>query len=375
MFSDHLLYPSETFIRAQAGALSEFEAVYAGSRRVAGLDLPKERTYTINQGGARGKFLEFAFKLIGFAPGFRKRLSALNPVLLHAHYAANGLRVLPLAKDLRLPLIVTFHGSDATATDLRYQKPNFGQRRYLANKEKLQKNGTLFLAVSNFIRKKLLEQGFPDQKVLLHYIGVNTEVFRPETTEHGKVILFVGRLVACKGVEFLIRATAEIQKELPDVEVVLIGEGPLRADLEKQAAESLRRYRFLGVRSPEEVREWMNRASLICAPSVKVPSGAEEAFGMVHAEAQAVGKPVVAFDSGGVSEVVSHRSTGFLAPERDWRTLANYMFLLLEDPKLRQRFGRAGRERVERHFDLRQRTRALEEIYARVSGVKLHWAG
>jgi colanic acid/amylovoran biosynthesis glycosyltransferase len=364
VFSDHLLYPSETFIRAQANALSAFEPVFAGSRLVEGLDLPKERTYTINRGGAAGKLHEFAFKLFGFAPRFTTRLSALDPVLLHAHYSANGLRVLPLARNLGVPLIVTLHGSDVTATNLRYQKPHFGHRRYLANKEKLQKNATLFLAVSEFIRRKSLEQGYPAERVAVHYTGVNTRTFHPASTESEPLILFVGRMVESKGVDFLIRAASAIQNQLPDVEVILIGDGPSRADFEERARRSLRRYRFLGMQRPEEVRKWMNRASIFCVPSVKVRSGAEEAFGMVYAEAQAVEKPVVAFASGGIPEVVCHEVTGFLAPERDWQTLTKHLLTLLEKPELRKQFGRAGRERVVRHFDLEARTKVLEEIYA-----------
>jgi colanic acid/amylovoran biosynthesis glycosyltransferase len=367
IFSDHLLYPSETFIHAQASALSEFEPVYAGSRRVAGLDLSEEHIYTINEGTARGKVLELSYKLFGFAPNFTKRLRALNPLLLHAHYGPNGLRALPIARDLGIPLIVTFHGSDASVTDLRYQRTPYGFRRYAANKEKLSKSGALFLAVSKFIRRKLLDQGFPEERVFVHYTGVDTKIFRPASTEWSPVILFVGRLVESKGAEFLIRAASEVQRQSPAVELVLIGEGPLRTVLEKHAKQSLRRYRFLGVRKSEEVREWMNRASVLCVPSVRRRSGEEEAFGMVCAEAQAVGKPVVAFDSGGISEVVSHASTGFLATEGDWQTLTKYLLVLLQDAKLRERFGLAGRELVLRQFDLEERTRALERVYAMVS--------
>jgi colanic acid/amylovoran biosynthesis glycosyltransferase len=371
VFSDHLLYPSETFIRAQALACSAFEPVFAGSRRVPGLDLPKESTHVISQGDFVGRLHEGAFKLFGFAPRLTRRLGPLNPVLLHAHHGPNGLRVLPLAKRLGIPLIVTFHGADATVFDLTGTKARFGHRRYMAHRDELQKGGALFLAVSQFVRRKLLAQGFPEEKVEVHYTGVDTEKFQPASTEREPLILFVGRLSERKGAEFLIRAAAEVQKEVPGVEVAVIGDGPLRDDLQRQARKSLRRCLFLGLRNQQEVGKWMNRASIFCAPSVKMPSGEEEAFGMVYAEAMAVEKPVVAFNSGGVSEVVSHGKTGFLAPERDWRALAKYLCVLLQDAGLRGKFGAAGRERVIREFDLGQRTRVLETIYARVSGVKI----
>jgi colanic acid/amylovoran biosynthesis glycosyltransferase len=368
IFSDHLLYPSETFIHAQASALREFEPVFAGSRRVAGLDLAKERIHILNHGNIWGKCRELCFKLAGFAPNFMKQLATLSPVLVHAHYGKNGLQALPIAHNLKIPLIVTFHGSEVTVTDLRHHRPTLGFRHYLANKQKLRKSRALFLAVSEFIRRKLLEQGFPAESVLVHYTGVDTKRFHPLSAEVSPTILFVGRLEDIKGTQFLIRAAAEVQRELPATELVLIGEGSLRADLEKLAKQSLRRYRFLGARTSEEVRDWMNRASIVCVPSITRPSGEAEGFGMVSAEAQAVAKPVVAFDSGAISEVVCHERTGFLAPERDWKTLAGYLMTLLQSDALRKRFGLAGREWVVRQFDLEQRTRILEGIYARVLG-------
>jgi colanic acid/amylovoran biosynthesis glycosyltransferase len=368
IFSGHLLQPSETFIQAQASALSEYEPVYVGARRVAGLELPQEKVYTVNRGGPLGKFHELRFKIFGSAPAMVKRLGALRPVLLHAHYGPNGVWALPLASTLRLPLITTFHGSDATIADLRYQKTYLGFRHYLANKAKLKTRGTIFIAVSKFVRRKLLEQDFPAERVLVAYTGVDTKKFRPASSEDRPMILFVGRLVEFKGPEFLIKAACEVQKQLPAVEIVVIGEGTLRANLEKLAKQSLRRCQFLGVRNSEEVRNWMNRASLLCMPSVTTRSGEAEGFGMVCAEAQAVGKPVVAFDSGGISEIISHGSTGFLAAERDWQSLAGYLVALLQSPELRERFGRAGREAMLRQFDLEDCTRQLERVYGMVLG-------
>jgi colanic acid/amylovoran biosynthesis glycosyltransferase len=366
IFSDHLLYPSETFIKAQASALREYEPVFAGSRRVAGLELPQEKVYTVNLGGPLGKFDELRFKILGSAPAMVKRLRALRPVLLHAHYGPNGLRVLPLASTLRLPLITTFHGGDVTTTDLRHQKTYLGFRHYLANKAKLKTSDAMFIAVSKFLRRKLLEQGFPAERVLVKYTGVDTKKFRPASTEDRPIILFVGRLVEFKGAEFLIKAASEVQRQLPAVELVLIGDGPLRKDLERLAKQSLRRYRFLGVQTSEEVCNWMNRASMLCMPSVTMRSGEAEGFGMVCAEAQAVGKPVVAFASGGISEIISHANTGFMAAERDWQALAGYLMTLLQSAELRERFGRAARELMLHQFDLEHCTMQLESVYGTV---------
>jgi glycosyltransferase involved in cell wall biosynthesis len=366
IFSDQLLGLSETFIKAQASALREYEPVFAGSRRVAGLELPQEKVYTVNPGDLLGKFHELRFKILGSAPAMVKRLGALRPVLLHAHHGPNGLRALPLASTLRLPLITTFHGGDVLLTDLRHQKTYLGFRYYLANKAKLRTSDAIFIAVSKFLQGKLLEQEFPPEKVFVVYTGVDTKKFRPASTEDRPIILFVGRLVEFKGAEFLIKAASEVQRESPAVELVLIGDGPLRKDLERLAKQSLRRYRFLGAQTSDEVCDWMNRASVLCMPSVTLRSGEAEGFGMVCAEAQAVGKPVVAFACGGISEIISHANTGFLAPEYDWQALGRYLMLLLQSAELRERFGRAARELMLRQFDLECCTRVLEGIYANV---------
>lgn len=366
IYSNHLLYPSETFIHAQARTLSDYEPIFAGARRVRGLDLREQRVHVINRGSTGGRIEELGFKLFGYAPGFLKQLKDLHPVLLHAHYGPNGLRALPLASRLNVPLMVTFHGSDATITDLRYQKTYLGFRIYLANKPKLRSSNALFLVVSKFIRNKLLEQGFPDDRIIVQYTGVDTRLFQPKSTERTPIILYVGRLEESKGAEFVIRAAANVQQQLPLAELVLIGDGTLRAELEQLARRSLRRHHFLGFRSPDEVRQWMNRASVVCVPSVRRRSGEEEAFGMVCAEASAVGKPVVAFNSGGIPEVVRHASTGFLVPEGDFRGMAEYLVLLLQNPDLRKNLGQAGRDLVLREFDLEKCTRRLERVYARV---------
>jgi glycosyltransferase involved in cell wall biosynthesis len=369
IYENHLLGLTETFVQAQTGALSQFDPVFAGSRRIPGLDVREEQIFLLNRGGFWATCGEIGFKLTGFAgwaPGFIRRLSALRPVLLHAHHGPNGIWALPIVRNLKIPLVVTFHGSDITITDLRFEKPYLGFRYFLANKGKLKASGATFLAVSRFVQEKVLAQGFPPENVHLVYTGINTAKFRPDSSKVRPIILVVGRCTEQKGQEFAIKAVSEVQRQLPEAELVLIGDGPLRSDLERFAKQSLRRYRFLGACSSEEVRQWMSRASLLCMPSVTTRSGAAEGFGMVCAEAQAMGKPVVAFRSGAIPEIISHGISGFLAEERDWKALAEYISMILQDAELGRRFGRAGRECMLRQFDLEQCTRHLEKVYWRV---------
>lgn len=364
IYRDWLLPPSETFVLGQAEALQRFIPYYAGSRRVPGLSLPEQRNLVVNQGGLLGKTSEIPYKLWGLAPAFFKRIRKLNPVLIHAHFGPDGVRVLPLVRDLAVPLIVTFHGYDATVKDEYARHNSYSHWVYLRRKEVLKHEARLFIAVSEFIKEKLLEQSFPADKLVQHYIGIDSETFRPDPgVPREPIVLFVGRLVEKKGGEYLIRAMSRVQEVRPEVELVVIGDGPLRPTLEQLAGELLCRYRFLGVQSPESVRVWMNRAQVFSVPSITAESGDSEAFGIVFAEAQAMGLPVVSFATGGVAEAVAHGKTGFLAAERDSKALAEYIIHLLKDETLWQQFSQKGQERVHTLFNLHYQTHALEDIY------------
>lgn len=366
IYRDHLLEPSETFVRSQAETLQRFTPYYVGSQRVPGLSIPEKQTFVVNHGGALGKTSQVCYKLCGFAPAFFQRIRKLNPVLIHAHFGPDGLMALPLVRDLAIPLIVTFHGYDITVKDEYLRHLSYTNRVYLRRKEVLKREARLFIAVSKFIKEKLLEQNFPSDKLVQHYIGVAPELFQPNPMPREPMVLFVGRLTEKKGCEYLIRAMSRVQAVRPEVELTIIGDGPLRTNLEHLAEELLCRYQFLGVQPPESVRNWMNRAQVFSVPSITAESGDSEAFGIVFAEAQAMGLPVVSFATGGVVEAVAHGETGFLAAERDWEVLAEYILHLLKDETLWQQFSQKGQERVRTLFNLHRQNSVLEDIYSSV---------
>jgi glycosyltransferase involved in cell wall biosynthesis len=273
--------------------------------------------------------------------------------------------VMPLAHALKVPLIVTFHGWDATVREEVFRRRSLALNLYVRRLPQLAINAALVLCVSEFIRRKVLAKGFPVDKTIVHYTGIDLKKFVPDpSVKRQPVVLFVGRLVEKKGCEYLIRAMEKVQKNIEGAELVVIGDGPLRRQLELEASARLRAFRFLGGCGSEVVREWMNKASVFSTPSVVARSGDAEGFGMVFAEAQAMGLPVASFASGGIPEAVEHGVTGMLAPERDVDALANN--LLLTNQAMWQRFSDAGQERVKRLFDLHKQTAKLEAIYQEV---------
>ncbi|MGB7156878.1 MAG: glycosyltransferase [Tepidisphaeraceae bacterium] len=373
IFSCTLLPASETFIRAQGESLRRYRPHYVGCRPVAGLELPADRTIAVNNGGRAGKLAEAVFKYTGRCPLLERRLAAVRPRLIHAHFGTGGALALPLARRLGLPLLVTYHGADATTLDDAWRRGSHTHRIYLRRRPHLFREARLFIAVSEFIRAKLIAQGVPQDRVAVHYIGIDTDYFAPQrgtSDPREPTVLFVGRLTEKKGCEYLIRAMARVQAKHPRAVLKVIGEGPLRGMLEGIARSSLTRCEFLGLQPHDVIRREMAAARVFCAPSVTADNGDAEGFGLVFAEAQAMGTPVVSSASGGIPEAVAHGRTGFLAPERDVNGLTRGLLDLIENDDLWQSFSAAGRELVCSRFDLTKQTRLLESLYDAVTGAE-----
>ncbi len=369
IFAEPLIAPSMTFIRDQASALREFTALYVSPQWASpSLEVPADRAVVLSGDPRASPFWnrlrQAPFKVFGYDPSFFRRVAAYRPVLLHAHFGPAGLTALPLARWLEIPLIVTFHGYDATVADAYLARSHYRVRAYLRNRHVLQNEAALFIAVSEFLRKQLIARSFPEERIVVHYTGVDREFFAPSPSVlRDPVVLFVGRLTEKKGCAHLLRAMREVEDRAPAAELVVIGDGALRQELEELAKKTLRKCRFLGWQPPETVREWMNRARVFCVPSVRAATGDGEGFGMVFAEAQAMGLPVASFRSGGVPEAVLDGETGLLAAEGDWRSLAENILALLNNDNLWRSMSEAGQKRVRELFDLKKQTAKLEQTY------------
>jgi len=356
IFKETLLPPSETFILAQMGALTRFSPHLVGLEPTyKGIPLDKPPLLLSRRASRSAGLRAKVYRRTGFAPLFHRGVRDLRPDLIHAHFAAGGKTLLPLHKSLRLPLVVTLHGG----SDVPIQKPNMGIYRELAEK------ADLFLCVSDFIRKQAIEAGFPPEKLLVHYIGIDrTLFFPPPDAAISDSVLFIGRLVEMKGGEYLLRAMQAVQASRPASELTIIGDGPLRPELERLTAELHVRCRFLGVQSSATIRQTLRRSRLLCLPSVTTSDGQVEGLPTVLLEAQAMGVPVVSTFHSGIPEAVVDGVTGILVPERDSEKLATAILRLLEDQNLWQQYHLATQEHIDRRFDLHKQTAVLEDIYA-----------
>ncbi len=367
VYTHSLLERSMTFIRSHAEALTRYRAVYAGAHRVEGLELPAGRTVAVNEGGLRGRLAEALFRRFGVVGAAAERLRAFRPTVLHAHFGLSGPSALTLADALGIPLVVTYHGQDATITDAEARRSWRG-REYLHGRARVMKRAALVIAVSDFIRARLVAKGYPAHKIVTHYNGIDLRYFRREGQAREPVVVFVGRFVEKKGCEYLIRALARLRDQGLPARGVLVGDGPLRPGLERLASETGAPVAFTGFLPLPEVKDWLARASVVAVPSVTASNGDSEGLPTVILEAQAMGTPVVATRHAGNAEGVAEGRTALVVGERDVESLANAIRFFLQDAEAVEAFGSAGRTFVEARFDIATQARGLEELYDRARG-------
>lgn len=193
------------------------------------------------------------------------------------------------------------------------------------------------ITVSDELRARALGLGVDPGRVTTVRNGCNADVFRPCSREEARralgvpsdveLVVFVGRLVALKGLRELMAATRALSPRRRTLRVALLGEGPLRSELQRSVREAglSSVVSFAGARSSREVARWLAASNLLCLPSYS------EGCPNVVLEALASGRPVVASDVGGVPELVD-ASCAVLAPPRDATKLADALVTALGRP-------------------------------------------
>jgi len=366
IYRTDVLPRTQTFILAQAKSLTRYAPHFLGlAPAIPSLPLDGLDTCLLTEDVSwRNRLRKAAYRVTGFSPSFHRRVRALGADVLHVHFAEDGPMALPLAVDLKLPMLVTLHGSVEPIDD-RKLKRTLGNLLYMMRRKETWKRASLFLCVSQFIYDVAVQTGYPKEKLLVHYTGIDTGKFQYHGSEERDtdLVLFVGRLEEKKGVRYLISSMAEVQRVRPQTKLLIVGDGSQRAALEAQALSLGVRCTFAGVLPPATIAEHLKKARVFCAPSVRAHDGNSEGFGMVFAEAQASGVPVVSFAHGGIPEVVLHGQTGLLAPEGDTGVLAKHLLAVLSESYPWRESSLRGRDWIKSSFDIAQQARKLEEIY------------
>lgn len=276
----------------------------------------------------------------------RKFLKESGSGVLLAEYGPVGWRMLPVCRKLRISLYVHFHGWDVNVLG----KSRIMRRRY----KTLFDQSAGLVVTTNFLRDRLLNLGAPPEKVFICPCGIDTKKFSPEKKDAGcRRILMVSRLIELKGPHFSMQAFAKVLNDFPEAALGVVGDGPMRRELERMAEELgiERNVFFHGAKDHKFVRDQLRTADVFIQHSVSLPGQGCESLGLTILEAMSSGCPVVATRHGAITETVLDGVTGILVEEGDIGGMGNAICELLMKPDLRTAMGIAGRRRVVEHYD------------------------
>jgi glycosyltransferase involved in cell wall biosynthesis len=258
--------------------------------------------------------------LLSFARAARRATRGVD--LVHAHWLPTALPALATGK----PFVLQLWGTDV---ELARRTP--WAFRWLVRRARL------VLCPSTALADAARELGAHEVRVVPNGVQLPADVGAPVEPPH---VLYVGRLSEEKGVTDLLEATEGVPR-------VLVGDGPLRNGIVEAT----------GFVAPAELGAYYERASVIACPSHR------EGYGVVAREAMAYGRPVVASAVGGLVDAVEDGVTGLLVPPRNPAALRAAVERLLDDPHLRDRLGRAGREKARRELSWKSSTEATIAAY------------
>lgn len=197
---------------------------------------------------------------------------------------------------------------------------------------------------TKLFRDALLKAGIKVRfEVIPHSVDVETFGQSTSQTRNPLALLAAKGLMSYSGVDLLLDVFAKVQKLLPEAEFWIAGDGPCRSDLETRAKDlELLGVRFFGAVEHGEMPSLMGKASVL------IHGTKYESFGIVLVEAMAAGLPIVAFDVGGIPEVVVHGQTGYLIPYGDTDAFASQVVELLRSPAMLEDMRNRVREHVQR---------------------------
>ena len=274
-----------------------------------------------------------------------------------AQYGTHGIRILKACRRAAVPLVVHFHGADASRHKIL--------RRHAAAYRRMFTQAAAVIAVSRAMERQLLSLGCPSGKLIYCPCGVDCDAFvaaRPLTAP--PQFLGVGRMVEKKGPNLTLMAFARVLEQRPDARLRIIGDGEL-LDTCRDLAASLaidHAVVFLGLQSHDVVRQEMQHARAFVQHSVTAADGDSEGTPVSILEAGAAGLPVVSTRHAGIPDVVVERKTGLLVEERSVDEMAQHMLALANDPGLADELGRNAALHVRRYYTMPQSIRRLGQV-------------
>ncbi|MBL7130576.1 MAG: glycosyltransferase family 4 protein [Candidatus Omnitrophica bacterium] len=301
---------------------------------------------------------------------FSRFLKGYEPDIIHAHnmhyFSLVHAQILEnYAKKMKVPLILTAHN---VWDDTLYLKILRGI------------DWTHIIAVSHYIKKEIIGVGYDDKKITVIHHGIDAQKYNPMVEyksiykkypqlKNRKVIFHPARMGLAKGCDVSVKAFSIIKNKIPDAFLILAGSKNIIDWGETQQKDiayivDLVKFFNLGDDILIDMFKLEDMPKLYGASSVCIyPSTSGEPFGLTMLEAMASAKPMIVTNSGGMPEIIRDGINGYVVPVKDFEALASRIIQLLNDDKLRDRFGHTGREMIEQNFTTRIVTRNTLNVY------------
>ena len=304
-----------------------------------------------------------ARKIRGTYAGYGGILREERAAIIHAHFGQEGYFCLAARRSAGIPMVTTFYGMDASALP----RKRLWRRRF----QRLFREGELFLVEGPRMGESLVTIGCAYERVHVHRLGVDLGKIRkaPPEARQEAVVLMYANFREKKGHVYGLRACRRILGSHPGLKVRIIGDGELRAEVEREIRRLGLgdRVTLLGALPHETCLEELGRASVLLYPSVTAADGDTEGGAPVALiEAMASGLAVVSSLHADIPTVAPDGQCALLFPERDVDGLAEGLDALLRSGRLREELGTAGRAHVENAHDMRKQGGRLETLYDRL---------
>lgn len=273
-----------------------------------------------------------------------------------AEYGTSGVGLMKVCNTLGIPLVVHFHGFDASIHDVL--------DRYKSSYKSLFDIAVKVVVVSEVMKKRLLELGLPEDKAVKNIYGPDSSFFNIQSRFDGPRFVAIGRFVDKKAPYYLLLSFHKVLQTFPNADLVIAGDGPLKNTCINLAiALGVRdSVSFPGILKREEFQQLLCNTLAFLQHSITAINGDMEGAPNSILEASAAGIPVIATKHAGIPEVVEHGITGLLVDEHDWEGMANHMCTLLVNTGLAKNMGKAGRQRIGGYFTQERYLKQLSDI-------------
>ena len=289
-----------------------------------------------------------------------------KPDIIHGHWAfPGGYVAYILSKIFRKKGIVTIHGGEIPLL----RKFNFLRKIVIHGLNNL----SIVIANSNFTKNELISLGVNEKKIIIEKVTPNflkhskskeslTDFRSKFTNPDNQIILYFGRLVERKGVEYLIRALSELK--IMNIHLVIVGGGELLEKLQilTKQLNLLNKVTFFGRATDKELDQLQTISNVFVCPSIVDSRGMTEYLGLVIPEAMESGLPVIASSVGGIIDTIKNEVNGLLVEQKNPKAIANAIERIISDKELTKKIIENSKETV-KEFSPKVIGKKYYEIY------------